>query len=297
MRGHLVSVDIGGSKIAVMAHELGTGNPLYADKLKTPADDGIEAILELLDEQIASVPGGRRAMRALGVAVPGHVDPHGHVLDAGNLRGWTDVPLRELLEKRYGTPVFVERDANCGALGEKWLGAARKMNDFVFLALGTGVGAGIFLGGRLHRGAHFAAGEAGDMIFPSGDSLGEVVGKRAIKRKVKRATGKKMSAADALAQARYKPQLERATKEPVDHLSHAVVAICALLDPEAILFGGGTSSAGEPLLERVREQALGHVARPPRLMVARLGNESQLYGALWGAANLVRSADIALEAH
>jgi predicted NBD/HSP70 family sugar kinase len=91
MREHLVSVDIGGSKIAVMARAIRNGNPVYADKIKTPAEDGVEAILKLIDEQIRSVPGGRRAMRGLGVAVPGHVDPHGHVLAAGNLRGWKDV--------------------------------------------------------------------------------------------------------------------------------------------------------------------------------------------------------------
>jgi predicted NBD/HSP70 family sugar kinase len=65
-----------------------------------------------------------------------------------------------------------------------------------------------------------------------------------------------------------------------------VVAISALLDPEAILFGGGTSNAGEALLERVREQAFPNIARPPRLILAGLRNESQLYGALWGAASL-----------
>ena len=61
----------------------------------------------------------------------GHVDHEGHVHRAGNLEGWVDVPLRRLLERRYSVPVFVEGDANCGALGEKWRGAAKQMNDFV----------------------------------------------------------------------------------------------------------------------------------------------------------------------
>src|SRR5262245_7895982 len=163
MRRHLLAVDIGGSKIAVLAREVGKRREVLADKVKTPAEGGVEAVLGALDAQIAALPGGSPTLAALGVAVAGRVDGSGHVLHAGNLRGWIDVPLRALLEKRYGVPVFVERDASCGALGEKWCGAATHMTDFVFLSLGTGVGAGLFLDGRLRRGAHFAAGEAGDV--------------------------------------------------------------------------------------------------------------------------------------
>jgi len=127
MKTHLVAVDIGGSKMSFLAREAESGLDVYADKIKTPADDGVEAILAVLDEQIDAIPGGRGGMRALGVAVPGPVDSRGKVLRAGNLEGWVDVPLKALLEKRYGVPVFVERDSNCGALGEKWCGAATRM--------------------------------------------------------------------------------------------------------------------------------------------------------------------------
>ena len=162
MKRHLVAVDIGGSKISFLAREAGSGREVHTDKVKTPTNAGVEGILRLIDAHIERIPGGRAGVVALGVAVPGHVDSEGHVLNAGNLEGWVNVPLRTLLEDRYGVPVFVERDANCGAIGERWTGAGRKMNDFVFLALGTGVGAGLFLDGRIYRGAHFAAGEAGE---------------------------------------------------------------------------------------------------------------------------------------
>ena len=268
--------------------EAGSGRDVYADKLKTPASAGVEGIIRLVDEQIDNLPGGRSSIRSVGV--PGHVDPAGHVLCAGNLKGWVNVPLRTLLEDRYRAPVFVERDANCGAIGEKWRGAAVEMNDFVFLALGTGVGAGLFLDGRVYRGAHHAAGEAGDMVFPMhrGEkdrpaTVSDVVGKRAIKKKVKRVTGEKMSAAEALEQSRRRPRIERATRDVVEYLSTSVVAICSLLDPEAILFGGGTSEAGEALLERIRQRVPPRLLLRARLLLAGLGSDSQLYGALWGA--------------
>jgi glucokinase len=283
---HVVAVDIGGSKIAVLAREVESGREVFADKLKTPASSGVDAILELLDAEIDAIPGGRSTMVALGVAVPGHVDPRGHVLRAGNLDGWIDVPLRSLLERRYSVPVFVEQDANCGALGEKCCGAAEDMDDFVFLALGTGVGAGLYLGGRIYRGSHCAAGEAGDLTlsFKHGEVVSDLASKRAIKKKGMRASGVELSAAEALAQAPHERRLARATRDAVDAVSSAVDAIAALLDPEAIFFGGGTSKAGEALLRRVRKR-IG--ARRARLICASLGPQAQLYGALWGAEQLL----------
>jgi glucokinase len=289
MKKHLVAVDIGGSKISLLAREQESGLDVYADKIKTPADEGVDAILAVLDAEVDAIPGGRGGMSALGVAVPGPVDPRGKVLRAGNLEGWVDVPLRALLEKRYDVPVFVERDSNCGALGEKWCGAATGLDSFVFLALGTGVGAGLFLDGELYRGAHFASGEAGELTFFRGEkrqNLSDIVGKNAIKKRVSRATGKKLSAAEALEQARRKRRLARATQPVIDQLTAAVVAITALLDPQAIIFGGGTSEAGAALLSRVRKAAREYLDTQPRLIPAKLRGDAQLYGALWGAIHV-----------
>jgi predicted NBD/HSP70 family sugar kinase len=222
------------------------------------------------------------------------VELPGRVVRAGNLDGWEDVQLRARLARRYGVPAFVERDANCGALGEKWCGAARRMTDFVFLSLGTGVGAGLFLDGRLRRGAHGAAGEAGDLAFPHAGTAGEVLSKRAVKKVARRATNEDLSAADALARAEREPRLERATREIVVSLASVVVALSALLDPEAILVGGGTGKAGDALLGRVRRE-IPRSLRRTRLMEAGLGSRSPVYGALWGAEQ-VRRRDAGLPA-
>jgi glucokinase len=293
VKKHLVAVDIGGSKISFLAREAQSGLAVYADKIKTPADEGLDAVLALLDAEIDAIPGGRAGMSALGVAVPGSVDSRGKVLRAGNLEGWVDVPLRALLEKRYGVPAFVERDSNCGALGEKWCGAATGMESFVFLALGTGVGAGLFLDGRLYRGAHFASGEAGQLTFFRGEkreNVADIVGKYAIKKRVNRVTGKKLSAAEALARAGRKRRLARATQPVIEQLTGAVIAIATLLDPEAIIFGGGTSQAGAALLSRVGEEARPYLESRPRLIRAKLRGDAQLYGALWGAIHASATA-------
>ena len=117
MRRHLIGVDIGGSKTAILVHEAKTHRKVFTEKVKTPADGGVGAMFQLLDDWIDKLPGGRSSVRALGVAVPGPVDGEGHVVRAGNLSGWVDVPLRRQLEERYRVPVFVERDANCGVSG------------------------------------------------------------------------------------------------------------------------------------------------------------------------------------
>jgi predicted NBD/HSP70 family sugar kinase len=290
MKRHLVAFDVGGSKIAVLAREPRGGRDVLADKVKTPAGGGVEAVLGVIDAQLDRLPGGRAAAAALGVAFAGRVDAGGRVLQAGNLAGWEDVPLRAILEDRYGAPAYVERDASCGALGEKWCGAAVDMEDFAFLSLGTGVGAGLFLGGRLHRGAHDAAGEAGDVAFPPGwGTVGGVLSKRVLKRTARRIFGEKLTTAEAFTRARRDERLRRATRKPVDYLAGLVIALAALLDPEAILLGGGTSEAGEALLRRLRRRIPRHLART-RLALAGLGARSPLYGALWGAGEAARAA-------
>src|SRR5262249_12079280 len=107
-----------------------------------------------------------RKLFAIGIGAPGMTDvTTGRVISANNLAGWTNVPLRELVQARFKAPVQVDNDANMAALGERWQGAARHVNDFGFLALGAGVGAGVVIGGRLHRGHHWYAGEISRMTL------------------------------------------------------------------------------------------------------------------------------------
>jgi glucokinase len=280
-RKHLVAVDIGGSKISMLARDGLEGRDVLADKVATPQRSRVQDIVAILDNFVDSVPGGRKSVAAIGVAVPGHVDDRGHVVRAGNLTNWRNVPLRALLQKNYRAPAFIEGDANCGALGEQWRGAAQRMSDFVFLALGTGVGAGIVLDGKIHRGSHWAAGEAGDLILPThGKKIGKVAGKRSIQARARIATGQQMRSGDALRRAHHDPRLKRATRDAVESLAATVAALWTIIDPEAIILGGGTSEADAALLRLIRAEV---APLRPRLIRAELGSEAQLYGALWGA--------------
>ena len=295
-QGVAVGVDIGGTKTALLATDIATGDDLACDRYPTPADAGPTAALEALVEAVRRLveQTGRpsEALRAVGVAVPGYVDADaGRVIRAGNLAGWLDLPLRALLERALDMPAYVDNDASMAALGEKWRGAAKQMNNFVFLAFGTGVGAGIVVNGRLHRGYHHAAGEVGNFLM-SRRALGKErhghgdlelrVGGPAIEDLTEEA-GESLKLKGLFRGAAADRKLRRLAERTADYVAMAVVNITALLDPEAIVFGGGGAATNEDLLEAVRRRVERELHICPALMLSALGEEAQLHGAVFGA--------------
>jgi len=293
----VVGVDIGGSKVALMACDTKDGQEVARDRFPTPTDIGPEAFLAQLGDAIEALVGktGRPMERfcALGVAVPGPVDlDDGRVIVAGNLAGWNDVPLRDILTRRFEIPVWIEQDANAAALGERWRGGAKNMHNFVFLALGTGIGAGVLINGRLHRGYHNAAGEVGSFVMGRQQlgkerrghgSLELLIGGPAIRQEARKIVRKRLSAAETIDLADEDRRLKPVADRVADYLAIAVINVAALLDPQAIIFGGGTASAGADLIDRVRVRVERELRVIPALMHSVLGEDAQLHGAVFGA--------------
>ena len=163
--GVLLGIDVGGTKVAFAVGD--AAGALVASQRRPTAPSGsgetdVEAMIDglrslLRDSGIA--PGD---VEAVGVSVPSPLDPErGVVLSPPNLPGWHDVPVRDLLQRAFGVPVFVENDANAAALAEWHFGAARGFEHAAYLTMSTGVGGGLILGGRLHRGVFASAGEFG----------------------------------------------------------------------------------------------------------------------------------------
>lgn len=291
----ILGVDIGGTKTALFATARATGEKIAATTFDTPRDVGPTAMIAVLQREseamLLAAGVEPRSIRAVGCAVPGQVDGNGLVIGAGNLK-WDRVPLREQIEAAWQVPAFVEQDANAGALGEMWRGVAQTMSDFVFVALGTGVGAGIVLGRRLHRGARHAAGELGDLV-PDPRALGRGprdehnlasrIGSRALRTHAREATGDEIRAADVVSGAAADARLGAIARDLAADLAIVVIAIAAVLDPEAIILGGGTSTGGEALVSRVMARVKPELFREPVLVLAALGEEAQLYGAVAGA--------------
>jgi predicted NBD/HSP70 family sugar kinase len=292
-RPFIAGVDIGATNVRVVITnedgeiEARRATPLAADDAP---DRVLRAIGRTIDELARGVWVGA-SVGAIGVALPGTVDPaHGLIATPANMPGWGDVRIAEALGDARHVPVAVENDANAAAVGEGWLGAARGLTDFVFVALGTGIGTGLWLGGRVHHGAHFLAGEAA--FFPmtrehlhAGDwqhNLESIVGGRALDTRAQELFGARSSAAELFDAASSGHEgAASAVREAQEYLAMAIADIITLLDPQAVIVGGGVAMAqGEPFLAPVRE--LVHKSTPLKTKIAlsELGADAQILGAV-----------------
>lgn len=172
MSNYVIGVDLGGTQIrSVLATKL--GEIVARDQRLTLADEGPDAVIERVVESIeavrgqSSVPGRvEESVGAIGVGAPGPTDPHrGVVLTGPNLPGWYQVDLRNALYAPFGIPVHIGNDANLAGLAELRYGAGRGVDNMIYITQSTGIGGGIFSGGRMIVGAQGLAGEIGHMTI------------------------------------------------------------------------------------------------------------------------------------
>ena len=158
--GQVVGIDLGGSHLHFALADFG-GKILQDSQKKIRAEDGPHKLMSEIVEGARSLTtkvGGR--LRAVAIGVPSPVDAErGVVAFAYNLPGWKNIHLGRELEGKLRVPVFLENDANMAAIGEHWRGVAQGVNNFVFIAIGTGTGSGAFVDGKLYRGRTGSAGE------------------------------------------------------------------------------------------------------------------------------------------
>ncbi len=281
------AVDLGGTKIAA-ARVSRSGKLSDYAQVRTPSAGGrkvVEAVVELLERMPAKDVG------AIGVDVPGLAWPDGRVW-APNIPGWKRMPLGPALRQHFRLPVLVESDRNAFVVGEAWQGSARDCRDVVFLAVGTGIGAGILAGGRLLRGHGELAGSVGwmalrDRFLPdykkvgcfeyhaSGTGIG-LAGSREFNRP--------LLADELTAMARKGNRKAMAVLERSGHdLGLGLSNLVDVLNPEVIVIGGGVAAAGNMILEAARKtmkqwgQPL--AVRQVRVVRSRLGTRAGLLGA------------------
>ncbi|TAM82232.1 MAG: ROK family protein [Acidobacteria bacterium] len=281
------AVDIGGTKIAAARVSRKGGLSDYAE-IPTPSAGGrkvVEAVVELLERMPA------RQIRAIGVDVPGLAWPDGHVW-APNIPGWKRMPLGPALKKRFRLPTLVESDRNAFVMGEAWRGAARGCRDVVFLAVGTGIGAGILTGGRLLRGHGELAGSVGWMalrnryqpIYRSIGCFETHASGTGIGLAASKAFGRKLSARELTVLARRGNRKAKKLLESAGHdLGLGLSNLVDVLNPEVIVIGGGVAAAGNLVLNVARKtmkqwgQPL--AVKQVRVVRSRLGTRAGLLGA------------------
>lgn len=296
----VVGVDLGGTKMFGTVADL-SGTIQYERYIPHKDGSGPQEYLDELCELIESLldaprPNGQR-IRGIGVGAPGiTLTPDGVVTWAPSL-GWRDLPLQDILSDRFDLPVFVENDVNLTALGEWGFGAGRGAQNLVSIAVGTGIGAGIVIGGALYRGHNQAAGEIG-YLLPGKEFLGQrydqfgalesrasgtgIAGRACqLLEEAQRPVPAELTAHDVFAAARNgEAWAQQVVSETVDYLSLAIAGISALLNPEVIILGGGVARSADLLIEPILQRLDGAVPFMPRLVASPLGRRAAAMGAI-----------------
>ena len=284
-----LGVDIGGSSIkaGVVTDD---GRILASRHVSSALEDGLEAglaNLERISRELVSESGmSWDRIRAIGVAAPGTMDiPAGIVFHPFNLPGWKNLPLRDLVSQRLGKPAVLQNDANAAALGETWLGAGKNARSLMFWTLGTGVGGGIVLDGKVWEGAHSHAAECGHIIIqqeggpPSEHGIHGCVelyvGAKALVRRCREAlaAGRQSTLAGFAAdnslltplaiarEAEAGDELARSLiLESAKYLAVGTVNVIHILNPQMVLVGGAmtfgqhTTELGREFLKTLRAE-------------------------------------------
>lgn len=273
-----------------------------AAAIATQDFDGADALIGAMADAVAALRACHPAVAAVGVGMPGFVDvERGLVRNLTNVRGWEEVPLREKLERHCGLPVVVDNDANCMAYAEWQRGAGRGYRDVICLTLGTGVGGGVVANGRLVHGAGCGAGEIGQMSidyqgrtghYGNRGALEDYIGNNEIAGRARAAyanAGVEMTpdqctpAALAAAAANGDAVALAIWEETGRMLATAVMNCCWLLNPEAVIIGGGVARAGEVLFGPFKTHLLAQLSGPFRdhlhILPAAFGNDAGMIGA------------------
>ncbi|MCI8713698.1 MAG: ROK family glucokinase [Ruminococcus sp.] len=298
-------VDVGGTTCKIGLFEM-DGHIVEKWEIKTNTDnagasildDVADAVLSKMEERGIS----RDDVRGIGLGVPGAVDEEGVVHKCVNL-GWDVVSVAEELSAKTGMYVKVANDANVAALGEMWQGGGEGCKDMVMVTLGTGVGGGIIINGKIVAGAHGAGGEIGHMVVNEDEEdacgcglhgcLEQYTSATGIVRMAKKkmatenretmlSTFKELTAKDIFDAAK---QHDEMAKELVNMLCRvlgkALASIAAVADPEVFVIGGGVSRAGVILIEgieRYYKESAFHACKDAKMALATLGNDAGMYG-------------------
>jgi predicted NBD/HSP70 family sugar kinase len=295
--GWVVGIDVGRAWVrAAVANLSGDIVARRDQRSRTRSAEALIAEIGEVARSVASDAGIRWGdVTFATVGSPGVIDPSsGQVALAYALPGWGRQGVVDAVQRRLGTKIAFENDVNLAALGEQWHGLGKGVDDFVFLHVGTGVGAGIVLNGELFRGATGAAGEVAylplvgdphDRAFRRRGALDTVAGAAGVVETARRlGMSPPLSAKKVFAAAR---RGDRAAAEVVareaELIALAIASIVPVVDPELVILGGGIGANGDLLLEPVERELAAVSPIRPRIEVSALGDEATLHGAVFVA--------------
>lgn len=314
---YIVGVDLGGTNIVVGALSEDGSTELAMHSEPTRADQGADAVVERMVRMIETViaetgarsGASRDACLGVGVGAPGPLDrERGIVITTPNL-GWTDFPLRQVIADRVGLPATLDNDANCATLGEWWLGAARGGINVVGMTIGTGIGGGLILGGRLYHGSSDMAGEIGHTTvdltgrrckcgnygcleaYASGPSIAERAREALAGDGTSMLPGmaggdlSRLTAATVFEAANLGDAIAlEVVRETARFLGTGIANLLNIFNPDVVVIAGGVTQAGpalfEPMAREVRRRAFKPAVDACRIVAGTLPGTAGVVGAV-----------------
>ncbi len=311
---YVIGVDLGGTNIRAAAVSP-DGGILRVERLKTEANEGYEAVVKRIVSAVALASEQQMAEKpsAVGLAVPGAIDfEKGLVTWSPNFPDWRNVPVARDVSALLGAPVVIENDANAAAVGEGWIGSARGERNFVMMALGTGVGGGVVLDGRVWRGSTGMAGEIGHIPVREGGRMCGC-GKRGCLEVYASANSVARTARERIGEenARVLLQMAGGVHENIDSgliaqgagggdafcleifeeagrdIGKTMAVIALTLDVTHFVIGGGMAEALPFMLASMRRTALdqAYTLNEEKLVIVKsaLGDNAGILGSAWAA--------------
>ena len=298
-----IAVDMGASHMRFVLTD-GGAQILEASRERVNTESGARGVIKQIRDGIRRLVPPTESLRGVAIGVPGCVHPQtGKIFDANNVPGWREVDIGRDLEDAFGCPVFLDNDANMAAIGEHWRGVAEVAENFVFIALGTGIGAGIFMNGAICRGRSGSAGEIFRMNvdwtrwteeFPDTGHLERYVSGMGIATEGRSVlAGGNGAGAATLGEerdARYvfealhagDPQAQTLVENSFAMLGVGVANLISVLDPELVVFNGGLVKGAPELMLKTVQRVVSRIhAKPPAIRLSMLGDQAQIWGAIY----------------
>ncbi len=292
-----IGIDIGGTttKIGLVdIHQKLIASTVMDTEAKRPAEQVIDEVakktLELLDEQGIAMD----QCIGAGIGVPGTIDSKKGIVRYSNNIQWENVELVKMMGQYLPIPIRIANDADCATLGEAVAGAGKECQDVIMLTLGTGVGGGIILDGKIYEGKGLGGSELGHMVIVENGEpctcgrkgcLEAYASATALKRDAKRATGREMVPEEIFAAAKAGDKaLQQVVQAYIGKLGTGIINIVNIFRPQLVILGGGVAAQGEELLAPLRKEMKvgcfgGEKGELPEIEVAALGNEAGMIGA------------------
>lgn len=296
----VLGLDLGGSKMFGTVADLG-GNiqsEIYRPWESNDPCDTLEQVSQLISDLLTRPRPPQQQVRGIGVGAPGVTLYERGVVTWAPSLGWRDLPLKDILQERFNYPVAVENDVNLAALGEYGFGAARGTTSAACIAIGTGIGAGIVIDRKIHRGFNQSAGEVGYLPpdvsylgrrYDSFGALESIASGSGVERRARQLLEQQNlplpeqgpSAEDVFKAARLgETWAQQVVAETVDYLAFAVAVISAVLDPQVIVLGGGVARSADLLIEPILSRLDGVIPTRPNLVASSLGSRAAVLGAI-----------------